>query len=523
MPKYKKKSKVRRSGAKRSRSSVGALAKAVKALQSLTPKAQALRRARFTRRAYRRFNAPGPNPEGAYAQHIEHFKAQFPELEGLSNGEIGKMIGKGGYWGARFGRWLGGLTGNNTIKSMLTGAFDHLGDVVADAVPYGNEIAAGTRMIAEAIPSLRGSGAYDLSSRQATESMQVGSFQQGDVEVIRVRSREYLGSVLGSEGYSVRTLPLNPGSIQTFPGLSKLAMHYEMYRMNGLVFWYHSTSGESTNSANTAIGEVMMANQPDSTASVPADKYQLVRLNGSKQAKPSVDQLHGVECAGNGVKFIRHGDLIESRQDAARFDEGSFHIAVEGCNAAVTRIGELWVTYDVELIRSRDSAGQEVTAYAQLASNCIQNSVLTGAGPSSVTLLANSLPMTVVSGTTIRFPNFVSDGDWMVTVTLSGSIAPVGSSSFVAIAPNIDNLVNCQLIDYHPAQFGQGSGQGGDFCSRDVTCTGVVRLSAPGTAFAEFRLSGSVFPWVPVQGSASSGQCRIMINRIPNGVLTNYY
>ena len=516
MPKYKK-SAPRRYGAKRSRSSAGALAKVVRQLQAATPQAQAQRRARYTRRLYRRYNAPGAaHSTGSMGAHVSQFKSQFPELEGLSNAEIGKMIGQGGYWGRRFGNWLGGMiTGNNTIKGLFADAGDMAGDAVASVVPWGSEIAAAGQMLAESIPQFRGNqgGAYQLSEGMSSSAIQVGSFQQGDVETIRIRSREYLGAVTGSAAFRLRSLSLNPGALQTFPMLSRLAMHYEMYRMNGCVFWFHSTSGESTNSADTAIGEVMMANQPDSSGPIPGTKSQMVRLNGAKQAKPSVDQLHGIECAGNGVKFIRHGDLQEANQDPSRFDEGQFHLAVEGCNPLTTRIGELWVTYDVDLIRARDSRGAEVITH---------HSNFTGVtglnffgGPRSV--LANSLPVVFggPGGNNVYFPDFVCDGDYLVSVVLVGTATANAAYQFTG--PVLGGLVNCSSTTNVSPGFINNGGLPGDLSGIYLTSVFGIRVDAPGTAVASFQLAGAAGS---INGAGGVGQCRIIINKMPFGSIT---
>jgi hypothetical protein len=441
--------------------------------------------------------------------------------------QIMKIMGKGGYWGERFGRWLGGLTGNDTIKNWMGNAFSSAGDYVSAAIPGGSLIASGAEALAKAtghgsygigrrLPlydrpvRMSGHGAYHMET--PSTAIQVGTFSQGDVEHINIKSREYLGAINGASAFTLSTLILNPGLLQTFPQLSKLAMHYEQYQFNGLIFWFHSTSGESTNSADTAIGELMMANQPDSTEANPLNKQQLVRMDSAKQAKPSIDQLHGVECAGAQIKFIRHGDPIEATQDAQRFDYGKFHLAVEGCNAAVTRLGELWVTYDVDLIRSRDSKGQEVGAY--------RADILTGSNSNLFSLTVPtikyaSLPLTI-AGNTVTFPQFVCDGDYQITLILFG--IGTANTGFGQRCPQIATVTSCTILQNLNDSAFNASGSPGD--NSDAFSVGhfAVRINAPGATQATVTFAPDGV-W-PASISTLAGALRLVVSRVPQDLLT---
>lgn len=462
-------------------------------------------------------NYSGEAMDSAYSHIPEYMQLGATQQERIA--ALSKIIGKGGYWGKRFGRWLGGLTGNRTIQNIAGTVGDYLGDAVADMVPYGNQMAAA----AESIAKLSGHGAYSVGD-SSNLAMQVGTFAPQDVERINIKSREYLGAVNGSAAFNIYQLVLNPGLISSFPQLSKLAMHYEQYKWNGIVFWYHSTSGESTNSADTAIGEILMANQSDSTESVPADKSEFVRLDSAKQAKPSIDQLHGIECKGaySTIKYIRHGDPIESTQDANRFDHGKFLIATEGMNAAVTRVGELWVTYDVDLIRSRDSRGQEVGAFYARHSLTDASTGSQSALFSNITIAYKSLDCSLSPTTNLLvFPRYVTNGDYLVQIALytAGNFV---SSAFTAVAPTIATFSNCSLLTT-TLPTGRDNllnqaGQGGDAMDNTAMAQYIIRVNAPGSAqaYIEFA-SNSVWPSIV---AATSGKVFISVIRLPQGMFT---
>jgi len=447
----------------------------------------------------KRIARAGAGAEGL-ARYIAAMRAKSGDL--YTDAQLTKMYGKGGYWGKRFGNWLGDMVGNKTI---LSDAFSSLGDSASSMIPGGDLFAGGAEQLAKAV----GWGSYQISQPGApAAAMQVGTFSQGDVESINIQSREFLGAINGSSPFQLSTLVINPGLLQTFPQLSKLAMHYEQYRFNGLIFWFHSTSGESTNSADTAIGELMMGNQPDSTAQNPINKQQLVRLGSAKQAKPSLDQLHGVECAGAPMKLIRHGDPVESTQDAMQFDFGKFHLAVEGCNAAVTRIGELWVTYDIDLIRSRDSKGQETASYRADWANGSQTNLFSLTAPA---VKYQSLPLTVLNNT-VTFPQFVCDGDYAIQLILLGTATAGGV--FAQRCPLISATSQCSIIqNLGDFAFNTVAPAPGDSSDSSAIGSYCVRVNAPGATQASFTFAPDAI-W-PSSIGLISGIIKFVVTRVP--------
>ena len=421
-------------------------------------------------------------------------------------GRLGQIMGKGGYWGKRIGGYLGELVGNRTFGERLG---DKVGDAVGSVVPHGDLIANVAKHV------LVGPGRYELAAAPV-ESFQPASFGGQDVDRIRVKSREYLGAVSGSASFTLKTLTLNPGLQQVFPQLSKLAMHYQQYKFHGLVFQYHSTSSDSVASADTALGEVLMANQPDSTEADPISKQEMVGLDGAKQAKPSIDQLHGIECAGDYsiMKYIRHGDPIEATQDAARFDLGKVHLGVEGCNAAVTRIGELWVAYDVELIRSRDSRGQEVAAASIHTPNSTQDLLFGGTG---LAIRYNSIGCTF-AGNTITFPSFLVNGDYKITVSLLGTATLGGTFGFQS--PMQVNLVNCSILNEYQSQGKNTVLSATDVSSVTCVTTLTIRINSPSGIPASITFSTSANPvkcaiWPAAFPGATSGYTITCVTKVP--------
>jgi len=469
--------------------------KVARLLQAQTPSAIAKRNKALFKSAARKINweyvkAGLDNPDSFDPRLVTAYQNTL-KAHGIEAGQVNQIMGKGGYWGRRIGSYLGGLTGNSRMKGWAADLGDQMGDVVGAAIPYGNQLAGMAQ-------HLSGNGDYQIGP-------QVATFSHNDVQRVKHVSREYLGAIAGSD-FSQLSLRINAGDTQTFPRLSKIAAHYDQYQVNSLVFWYHSTSGESTLSANTNIGEVVTCDLPDSTMMIPTTKSEMLETPGSKTAKPSLDLAHGIECKEVPVLFIRHGDANET--NARDYDVGRFVLAVDGANAASTRIGELWVTYDIDLLRSRDSKGQEVGAFrADMKSQVPQTDLFTGSA-SGVSIRANTLPITLLSGNRIMFPQFTNDGDYQIILIFAGVPADQG---FTVKAPLITSIDQGSILLNGAETFNNDSGAGLTLAVNRAVYA--VRVNAPGAAQCIVTWA-STAQWSPF---ATYGNFGITITRVPKG------
>lgn len=421
---FKRRSQSARRRSARSSSGLKSFASSLtRALNPAYQAAQAKRlQARQQRRAALKYLASNP----AVAKDVvEKATAASRDPNAMEVESARQVFGRGGYWGSLLGGLLGGLTGNSTIKGIASSIGDKAGDFISDRLGLGG-FASGAEAAHKAVGGwlpfgLSGRGDYSMGG---DSSQIVPSFGGGASDNIRIRSREYLGPVLGSSPLRIDHLLVNPGDATTFPKLSKMAMFYQQYIMNGCIFYYKSTSGMSTNSADTAIGQLHMAADYDTSNPLYSSKQDLVGSQYHNACLPSQHAMHGIECAaftnGTEVKRVRHGD--ELNVDPMTTDVGRFYIAVEGTNAAASRIGELWVTYDVTLIKSRDSKGAEVVGARIEHPNSSNLDLLGSAKPQYNTLGI------AVNNNTISFPKYVEPGVYMMVLTLhkNTAVAPAG-------------------------------------------------------------------------------------------------
>lgn len=178
----------------------------------------------------------------------------------------------------------------------------------------------------------------------------------------RVKHREYITDITSSSSantFKITTFPINPGLNQTFPWLSQVAENYEEYKIHGMIFEYKTTSSDALNSTNTALGSVMMATQYNSVAPTFINKQQMDNYEFACSTKPSMSIMHPIECEARetpmDVLYTRANTTVVSNVDIRMYDLGKFSIASTGLQGTSVNIGELWCSYDIELIKPRMS------------------------------------------------------------------------------------------------------------------------------------------------------------------------
>jgi hypothetical protein len=252
-----------------------------------------------------------------------------------------------------------------------------------------------------------------------------------------VRHREYLGDVVSSTAFTVQySLPLNAAQISTFPWLSDIADAFQQYQVNGMLFEFVSTSGDTT-SGSTALGTVSMATQYDAVLPPFTTKSQMLNQQFSTSAKPSVSAIHAIECAPNQTTipllYTRPG-AVPPGADPRLYDLGTFTLATDGQQAGGQTIGELWTTYEVLLFKpqlSGEAGGVEQTGYSH--GSCVANGsfTTTAFNPFGTWAGENALGLSFnASGQEIIFPPH-SSGSYIAVMQWDG--AGAGSSASVAI------------------------------------------------------------------------------------------
>lgn len=248
----------------------------------------------------------------------------------------------------------------------------------------------------------------------------------------RIRHREYLFDVITSSTigqFTNTVVPIQPGLLSSFPWFSALAENYEEYTINGMVFEFKSNSYDALASTNTASGTVIMTTQYNVLSPPFINKFQMEQYEYTCSNKPSRDILHPVECAHPqtpvSVLNVRSGPV--STGDLRLYDWGNFNIATVGMQGASTNIGELWVTFDISLLKPKLGSTVDVFDHWIIdPAHASPNGSPFGLLPANRRLVSTSDIGLVLGANTITFPTTFSGAaliiyTWQVTGAMNNS------------------------------------------------------------------------------------------------------
>jgi len=244
-------------------------------------------------------------------------------------------------------------TVGNAVKRALSaiprGTFASLGGNFAG--PMG-------ALAGKTLSTITGYGDYALESGQDTSKFggEVPHFQNGNDNTV-IRHREYVG-IVESPGTAFTNISydINPGNSALFPWLSCVARSYQQYKIKSMAFIFKSLTSEYSNSGG--LGQVIMATNYNVNDDAYSSSIQMENSEYAVAMKPSVSMLHPLECASH----LRRNDpfyVYDPRANSTgavtdkRFrDMGKFQIATEGLSTTPgVTIGQLWITYEVELLK----------------------------------------------------------------------------------------------------------------------------------------------------------------------------
>jgi hypothetical protein len=172
-------------------------------------------------------------------------------------------------------------------------------------------------------------------------------------QTVTIRHREFISTIKSSVGFVVSdSFQLNPGNSKTFPWLSTIASSFQEYRFKGIVFHYIPTSGNAISGTSPSLGSVMMQTSYRGNDAPPSTKAELLNEYWSGEAVPSETFAHPIECDPKetpmNLQYVRTGEL-PATDSRLFYDLGVTHLATQGQLAADNVLGDLWVTYEVEL------------------------------------------------------------------------------------------------------------------------------------------------------------------------------
>lgn len=261
-----------------------------------------------------------------------------------------------------------------------------------------------------------GRGAYYANELVAggAPSMQL-SGPGDETESITISNREYITDVYApsSSDFVVNGVKLNPGLQANFPWLSQVAINYEEYEFEKLLFFFRSTIDIGNANTSGQSGTVIMACDYNASHPLFPNKESMMQYHGAISGKCTDDITCGIECdyskTADLAQFVRSGP-VPTGEDVKTYDLGIFQFAVNNCPSAMfnQQIGELWCEYTIKLrvpklAVTRGLAQQKDQFISATSTGCSNSAVF---GSLSTNLLSNQQNNigTLVSYSTASFP-----------------------------------------------------------------------------------------------------------------------
>lgn len=166
---------------------------------------------------------------------------------------------------------------------------------------------------------------------------------------------EYIGDVISSAtalGFKIATYRVNPGLFNLFPYGATISNNFSQYQFVRLSFRYVPTSGTSTGNADPALGTVAARFLYDPTEAADDTYFMMQSQHGSHTSVTSMPFSYqcGVGSAAARVQRVRTGS-VPTGQDPRMYDLGTFEIATNGVPTVSANLGQLFVDYEVRLMK----------------------------------------------------------------------------------------------------------------------------------------------------------------------------
>lgn len=249
-------------------------------------------------------------------------------------------------------------------SKYLSPAFSAVGGLIGGALGGAPGAAVGMGIggtLGQGIKTLTGYGDYKVRSNTLVTGRppSIANRTRGGGSIL-VSHKEYLGDITSSSSastFKIQEFPIQPGSSLTFPWLSQIAANFQEYRFHGVIFHFRSMSADALNSTNTALGSVVMSTEYNAASPAFTSKAEMENAQFSNSIKPSESCLHLIECARASTVltnlYVRTDSIDSATQDIRFYDLGNFFIASTGCQGTSVNLGELWVTYEIELFKPK--------------------------------------------------------------------------------------------------------------------------------------------------------------------------
>lgn len=328
------------------------------------------------------------------------------------------------------------------------------------AVGAKNLLSGGLGAVRDTIKNIFGSGDYTIGGEAPGpgpgNSLTVASDQaarfNSSAKSTRVAHREFCFNLMSpavAGDYQVQSFQVTPTNEDIFPWLSNIATGWQKFRVRGLTIEFKSTSSEY--STSVALGKVIIAHNANPRYTGFRTEQQLEQCEGVIVGKPSTSILCAAECDDAYKQMPWHqmnGNFVYQNVDSGEVDPlltamGVILIGVSGVPTPNIKLGEIWVSADIELFNQAAVQNASTDQFVYSATDA-SPTILSSLGVLSTAVVGNSfgLRLQQPTGSTVRlvFPRQSFGKYYQVTI---GYASP--SLLLRQGAPGVVGNVNCVI------------------------------------------------------------------------------
>lgn len=320
-----------------------------------------------------------------------------------------------------------------------------------------------------------GFGDYKIAANSLIEGSAMGdsipSISSSGRET-RIVYREYIGELTTGAiagQFNAVTYEVNPGNCVTFPWLSTIALQYDQYRPNGIIFEFRSTATDATLTAS--LGSVLIATEYDVSDPDYTSKQTMMNCAYSSESKTSSTQLHGIECdpteLQHNVYYTRAmGVVVNDKND---YDICKTTFATQGGGLAANQsVGSLYVHYDFTFFKEQLSNGilnknLLFTRYATVKSGFQSASMNLGLCMQPDSIIAGTDLGITADNDTFKFPRKLQGMTFLIDFQYTTNTTPwfvtnhtYGATVGCNLLPISLQLAPLQAMDDWIVSFGNG-------------------------------------------------------------------
>ena len=294
--------------------------------------------------------------------------------------------------------------------------------------------------------------------------------------------REFITDFSGTTGDIgvVVNQPINPGNYDLFPWLAGIARRFESYRFNKLVFEFN------TMSSSIVSGYVAIVIDYDANDSAPTTKSQAFQYESTVKSAPWQNCYHysTTENLNKRKSYFVQTSISPPTGAVDTYNVGTL-FGLSGQNNATGAIGELWVSYSVNLMTPQLSTlgpvlgfGQKFIANNSLISNPlilqrpfgIASEILDQVAGGGLKSLSYESPTTVISRfrSILTFPQqyflvmeFI--GTVLTGLNITGSIPDVQIDTEITVTQGLGStsIIAAYRVEIPPGEYFDVSLSGG--------------------------------------------------------------